>query len=84
VASQPIGLGGGNVLRSHVIGLGGIPQVTDHDLVLRAPQLAVLSVLAHGGGDVERAVPIVRAAVHAVLALPEELRLLYSILIEQA
>ena len=83
-ASQPIDLGGGNSFRPRVIGPEGIPQVTDHDLASREPQLAVLSVLAHGGGDVETAVPIVRAAVHAVLSLPEEQRLLYSILIEQA
>lgn len=83
-ASQPIELGGGNVFRPRVIGPEGIPQVTDHDLALREPQLAVLSVLAHGGGDVETAVSIGRAAIHAVLPLPEEQRLLYSILIEQA
>ena len=59
-------------------------MVTDPDLASREPQLAVLSVLAHGGGDVETAVPIARAAVRAVLSLPEEQRLLYSILIEQA
>ncbi|HEX2686141.1 MAG TPA: hypothetical protein VHN14_05965 [Kofleriaceae bacterium] len=83
-ASQLIALGGGNVFRPRVIGPEGIPQVTDPDLALREPQLAVLSVLAHGGGEVETAVPIGRAAIHAVLALPEEQRLLYSLLIEQA
>jgi len=51
---------------------------------LREPQLAVLSVMAHGGGDVEMAVSIARAAVYAVLPLPPEQRLLYSILIERA
>jgi hypothetical protein len=83
-ASQPIDLGGGNHFRPRVIGPDGIPQVTDRDLASREPQLAVLSVLAHGGGDVETAVPIARAAVHAVLPLPEEQRVLYSLLIEQA
>jgi hypothetical protein len=67
-----------------VIGPAGIPQVTDQDLASREPQLAVLSVLAHGGGDVETAVSIGRAAVHAVLPLSEEQRELYSMLIEQA
>jgi len=38
-----------------VIGPEGIPQVTDPDLAVREPQLAVLSVLAHGGGEVETA-----------------------------
>jgi flagellar biosynthesis/type III secretory pathway protein FliH len=44
----------------------------------------VLSVVAHGGGEVETAVSIARAAVGAVLLLPEEQRLLYSALIEKA
>jgi hypothetical protein len=83
-ASQPIELGGGNVFRPRVIGPEGIPQVTDPDLALREPQLAVLSVLAHGGGEVDTAVAIGRAAIHAILPLPEEQRLLYSLLIEQA
>jgi hypothetical protein len=83
-ASQSIDLGGDNAFRPRVIGPEGIPQVTDHDLALREPQLAVLSVLAHGGGEVETAVRIGRAAIHAALPLPEEQRLLYSILIEQA
>jgi len=83
-ASQPIALGGGNVFRPRVIGPEGIPQVTDPDLALREPQLAVLSVLAHGGGDVETAVAIGRAAIHAIFPLPEEQRLLYSLLIAQA
>jgi len=68
-----------------VIGPEGIPQVTDPDLALREPQLAVLSVLAHGGGDdVETAVSIGRAAVYAIMPLPAEQRLLYSLLIERA
>jgi hypothetical protein len=83
-AGQPIDLGGRNVFRPHVIGPEGIPRVTDHDLALREPQLAVLSVLAHGAGDVDTAVSIGRAAIHAVLPLPDEQRLLYSVLIEQA
>jgi predicted transposase YdaD len=83
-ASQPIDLGGGDQFRSRVIGPEGIPRVTDPDLASREPQLAVLSVLAHGRGDVETAVPIARAAVHAVSSLPEEQQVLYWMLIEQA
>ena len=67
-----------------VIGPEGIPQVTDRDRAAREPQLAVLSVVAHGGGEVATAVSIARAAVDAVLSLPEEQRLLYSVLIERA
>ena len=58
--------------------------MTDFDLALREPQLAVLSVLAHGRGEVETAVAIGRVAINAVLSLPEEQRMLYSLLIEQA
>ena len=72
------------MFRPHVIGPEGIPQVTDLDRAVREPQLAVLSVVAHGGGEVEAAVSIARAAVGAVMLLPEEQRLLYSALIEKA
>jgi hypothetical protein len=40
--------------------------------------------VAHGGGDVDVAVSVARAAVNAVLPLPDEQRLLYSLLIERA
>ena len=43
-ASQPIDLGGGMMFRPHVIGPEGIPQVTDRDLAVREPQLAVANV----------------------------------------
>jgi hypothetical protein len=82
-AGQPIDLGNGMFV-PRVIGPEGIPQVTDRDQAVREPQLAVLSVVAHGGGEVATAVSIALAAVSAVLSLPEEQRLLYSILIEQA
>jgi flagellar biosynthesis/type III secretory pathway protein FliH len=42
------------------------------------------TVVAHGGGEVKTAVSIARAAVDAVLSLPDEQRLLYSMLIEKA
>jgi hypothetical protein len=83
-ASQPIDLGDGMMFRPRVIGPEGIPQVTDRDRAVREPQLAVLSVVAHGDGEVETAVSIARAAVGAVMQLPEEQRLLYSALIEKA
>jgi hypothetical protein len=83
-ASQPIDLGDGMIFRPRVVGPEGIPQVTDRDHAVREPQLAVLSVVAHGGGEVETAVPIARVAVDAVLLLPEEQRLLYFALIEKA
>jgi hypothetical protein len=82
-AGRPIELGNG-IFVPRVIGPEGIPQVIDRDQATREPQLAVLSVVAHGGGEVETAVAIARAAVHAVLPLPEEQLLLYSVLIEKA
>ena len=80
-AGQPIELGNGSFVPC-VIGPEGIPRVTDLDQALREPQLAVLSVVAHGAGEVQTAVSVARAAVHAVLSLPDEQRLLYSVLIE--
>lgn len=82
-AGQTIDLGDGT-FRPRVVGPGGIPQITDRDRALREPQLAVLSAVAHGSGDVDTAVSIGLAAVNAVMALPAEQRLLYSALIEQA
>jgi hypothetical protein len=83
-ARQPIDLGDGVMFRVRVIGPDDIPQVTDREQALRDPQLAVLSVVAHGGGDVDVAVSVARPAVNAVSPLPEEQRLLYSVLIEKA
>jgi hypothetical protein len=82
-AGQPIDLGDG-IFRPRAVGPDGIPQVTDRDRALRDPQLAVLSAVAHGAGDVDTAVSIGLAAVNAVMTLPAEQRLLYSALIEQA
>jgi hypothetical protein len=83
-ASQPIDLGDEMTYRVRVVGPDGIPRVTDPDQATREPQLAVLSAVAHGGGDVEVAVSIGRAAVNAASPLPEEQRVLYSALIEKA
>ena len=82
-ADQPIELGNGSFAPC-VIGPQGIPQVTDRDQALREPQLAVLSVVAHGKGDVATAMSIARAAIDASRPLPDEQRVLYSALIEKA
>ncbi|MBA2542285.1 MAG: hypothetical protein H0V17_21770 [Deltaproteobacteria bacterium] len=47
-AGQPFDLGGGMHYQVHVIGPDGIPVVTALDHAIREPQLAVLSVMAHG------------------------------------
>jgi hypothetical protein len=56
--------------------------VTDHARARREPQLAVLSVMAHGRGEVTSAAAIGAAAAKAISRLPEEQRLLYSLLVE--
>ena len=81
-AARPIELGGGNQYRPLVIGPDGVPKLTDHARARREPQLAVLSVMAHGRDEVTTATAIGVAAVKAVSQLPEEQALLYSLLIE--
>lgn len=81
-ATAPIDLGGGSQYRPLVIGPDGIPEVTDRRLARREPQLAMLSVMAHGRGEVGTAAAIGSAAAHAIRRFPEEQRLLYSLLIQ--
>jgi hypothetical protein len=81
-AARPIELGGGNHYQPLVVGPAGVPKVTDHTRARREPQLAVLSVMAHGRGDLKTAAAIGTAAARAILGLPEQQRLLYSLLIE--
>jgi hypothetical protein len=81
-AARPIELGGGNQYRPLVVGPEGVPKLTDPARARREPQLAVLSVMAHGRGDVATATAIGTAAARAVQRLPEEQRMLYSLLIE--
>jgi hypothetical protein len=81
-AARPIELGGGNQYRPLVIGPQGVPKLTDPARARREPQLAVLSVMAHGKGEATTAAAIGAAAARAISRLPEEQRLLYSLLIE--
>ena len=81
-AARPIELGGGNQYRPLVVGPNGVPKLTDHERAPREPQLAVLSVMAHGRGKVATAAAIGAAAARAISRLPEEPRLLYSLLIQ--
>lgn len=82
-ADQPIELGNG-FFAPCVIGPQGIPKVVDRDQAMREPQLAVLSAVAHGKGDVATAMSIARAAIAVSRSLPDEQRVLYSGLIEKA
>ena len=81
-AARPIELGGGNHYTPLVVGPDGVPKLTDPVRARREPQLSVLSVMAHGRGKVATAAAIGAAAAKAILRLPEEQRVLYSLLIE--
>src|SRR6478609_8124957 len=52
-AAEPIAIGFNSVVAPLVVGPGGVPIVTDVERATRAPELAVLSVMAHGQGDVD-------------------------------
>lgn len=83
-ASKPISLGPGSCVVPLVIGPAGVPVVTDLERAKRAPELAVLSVLAHGRSDVPTAIRLATNAVEASASLDEETRVLYFDLIESA
>jgi hypothetical protein len=61
-----------------------VPIITDPERAKRDPELAVLSVMAHGHGDVETAVKIALSAASATAELEEDTRVLYFDLIESA
>jgi hypothetical protein len=81
-AARPIELGGGNQYTPLVVGPDGVPKLTDPVRARREPQLAVLSVMAHGRGEVRTAAAIGAAAAKAILRLSEEEQVLCSLLIE--
>ena len=86
-ASAPIPLdsAAGSVVRPRVLGPDAIPVVTDPEEAARRPELAVLSVMAHGRGEVDRAVQVALAAVAGVeLISDRDMFVLYSDLIDAA
>jgi hypothetical protein len=84
-AAQPVDLGGNAMWKSLVVGPEGIPVITDVDAATREPQLAVLSVMAHGrDADVATAVAVAVAAAAGARALPEPMRMLCFALIESS
>lgn len=84
-ASIPIALGPGSVMRPWVLGPDRVPIVTDERRARTEPELAVLSVMAHGRGNPRRAVAIAAAAAAGVEAVKDrDLYLLYSDLIGAA
>jgi len=83
-AREPIALGPGAELLPLVVGPRGVPVITDPERAKQDPELAVLSVMAHGHGDVETAVQIALSAVAGSAPLDEDTRVLYFDLIEAA
>jgi hypothetical protein len=76
-ASKPIALGHPGVsLQPIVLGPSAVPVVTDSAEAARSPELAVLSAMVHGRGDL--AGDIARAAFAAVRNLDEERAALYN------
>lgn len=83
-AAQPIDLGPGSVFRPQVIHPGRIPKIVNAREAAQDLQLAALSVIAHGKGDVDAAVTIALALSRAIEALPGTEQWLYLSLIENA
>jgi hypothetical protein len=79
--SRPIELGNGAVFRPTVLGPDLVPAVTDHEQAHARPELAVLSAMVHGRGEVGQAVAIGLAGLAAVERLEEERGMVYSDLI---
>lgn len=83
-AAEPIPLGGQSVYVPLVIGPKGVPIVTDIELAVRDPELAVLSVMAHGRDEESVAVAVARAATQAIEGFDPDRWVLYSALIESS
>jgi len=64
-ASRPIGIGQRATFAAFVIGPEGVPVVDDLEQAKRAPELAVLSAVAHGHGGVDDAVRLALVAAQA-------------------
>ena len=79
---EPIVLGPGNIFTPLVLGPSAMPLITDLEMAMREPELAVLSTLAHGTSENGRAVA--EAALKAALGLTDERRVLYSDLVVAA
>ncbi|AUX46759.1 hypothetical protein SOCE26_082680 [Sorangium cellulosum] len=78
--SQPIDTGHpGWLLVPLVLGPQGVPVITDAELAKAAPELAVLSALAHGQGEAGEAIGV--AFLAAAAGLDEERRAVYGDLV---
>ena len=81
-ASQPIDLGFGSTFQPLVVGPDAVPRVTSVADASDSPELAVLSVLAHGQG--ERPQELAQPALHVAARLDPERAKLYADLILSA
>lgn len=79
--AQPIDLGAGTIL-PRVVGPAEVPWITDVQDAEANPELAVLSVMAHGlDPDFRRAAAVASAARQAIIHLDDEKAVLYLDLI---
>ncbi len=65
-AAQPIDIGPGATLTPTVVGPDAVPYITNITRALASPELAVLSVMAHGKEDPESSAKLALTALEAV------------------
>ena len=78
-AAEPIDLGPDAIMRPIVMGPAQVPLVTDPAQAQASPELAVLSVIAHGGEP--EVVEVGRVAIDAIANVDESRKRLYTDLI---
>ncbi len=83
-AAAPIDTCPCGVLTPYVVGPRGVPVVTDREVAMKYPELAVMSVMAHGEGEPRIALTVAQAAASAALGLDSDKQALYLDLIENA
>ena len=66
---QPIDIGNGAIFSPTVLSSAEVPVVADHAVARANPELSVLSVMAHGGDELELALAVGQAGLSAVEAL---------------
>ncbi|MDR2214812.1 MAG: DUF4351 domain-containing protein [Nevskiaceae bacterium] len=77
-AAKPIDLGGGNSYSPFVLSPAAVPIITDEQRACAAPELALLSVIAHARSrDPKLVLKIAKAAIAAILKLQDDRARLY-------
>jgi hypothetical protein len=81
-AGKAVDLGGGNRFVPWVLGLSGVPEITDEERAIEDPELAVLSAMAHAQDpNTDKSVRIALLAQMVSLGLDAGRSMLYSDLI---